>query len=100
MKDFVRSTARSSSIRGSREARVARAQVLSRNGQAGLARRDQAETQRINAANAAVGRAMILIESGRARAREGHDARRSQTFARPQRSVPSLRKRTINLATH
>jgi tetratricopeptide (TPR) repeat protein len=52
------------------EARVARAQVLARNGQADLARRDQVEAQRINAADAAVGRAMILIESGRTRARD------------------------------
>jgi tetratricopeptide (TPR) repeat protein len=53
------------------EARVARAQTLARKGLVDAAREEQAEVQRINRASAAIGRAMILIETGRAQAREG-----------------------------
>ena len=82
------------------EARVARAQVLARNGQAELARRDQvgdAAHQR-GKRRRRPGDDPDRVRSARARAKIT-STRRSQTFVRPQPFVPSFRKRTINLAT-
>ncbi len=72
------------------EARVARAQVLARQGLLVAAREEQAEVQRTNTANAAVGRAMILIETGQADAREGRRAQAIAAFREAAATSPQL----------
>jgi len=72
------------------EARVARAQALARQGRTEEARRDQAEAQRIKAAEAAVGRAMILIETGQAHARGGQRVEALASFRQATITCPEL----------
>ena len=72
------------------EARVARAQAFARQGRADLARRDQSEAQRIKAAEAAVGRAMILLETGQTQARNGQAADSLTSFRQATVVCPEL----------
>jgi len=51
---------------------------------------DQAEAQRIKAAEAAVGRAMILIETGQAHARDGQRAEALASFRQATITCPEL----------